>query len=444
MKDDNKGIKKRRRRIPFDSGVKQLQQYYERYGHSNVPVSLPLGKWCSNLRRERLTDEQRQTLKSLKFTWSSRDDTWHRRWDEYKRFEYLEHKTKQAVNKWAYHQREQKARGLLSEEKLDELNKGGFRWERGTTNFLCLGMSYAKCCRGKSLEDIYSMIRSRELNQIDGRDGARLRALEGKYNCRAYTVSMQDATQYDVTRHMDANFNQSRFFKNKLWGDGGGNGSPRFKQVRLPAEDLFILVPRSLSESSLLLWVNSSQIFLDYFYCPSGWTENHWQETFFSKTLPGFVTNNMLKDFDASDGCVTSQHGVIFLPFCKHCFISVVMHIETLSKYFALTFVHKNELKTNALWDATRTISSKEMNYVFGKVIDQEETYCRVTKQQIKTSSAGPEVLEMFDNIKEVDTVRMIRLTVLRKFHADYKPDNVLHYKGINFGVDVGGFPKTN
>jgi hypothetical protein len=50
----------------------------------------------------------------------------------------------------------------------------------------------------------------------------------------------------------------------------------------------------------------------------------------------------------------------------------------------------------------------------------------------------------MFDNIKEVDTVRMIRLTVLRKFHADYKPDNVLHYKGINFGVDVGGFPKTN
>jgi hypothetical protein len=73
MKDDNKGIKKRRRRIPFDSGVKQLQQYYERYGHSNVPVSLPLGKWCSNLRHERLTDEQRQTLKSLKFTWRAHE-----------------------------------------------------------------------------------------------------------------------------------------------------------------------------------------------------------------------------------------------------------------------------------------------------------------------------------------------------------------------------------
>jgi hypothetical protein len=43
MKDDNKGIKKRRRRIPFDSGVKQLQQYYERYGHTAMCLYL----YCS-------------------------------------------------------------------------------------------------------------------------------------------------------------------------------------------------------------------------------------------------------------------------------------------------------------------------------------------------------------------------------------------------------------
>lgn len=246
---------KRHRRPPitFDTGIQQLRQYYDLHGHSKVPVSQPLGKWCSNLRRSRLRNEQIQTLDSLKFMWSSRDDTWHRRWEDYKHFEILDHETKQDVHKWAYHQRDQKAKGLLSEEKLKKLNEGGFRWERGTTNFLCLGMSYAKRCRGKSVEDICSMVRSRELTEIDGRDGARLRALEGQYNCRTYTVSLQNGTPYDATRHVNADFNKSRFFENKLWGDGGGNSSPRFKQVRSSAEVLITLVPRSLSGSTQLL-----------------------------------------------------------------------------------------------------------------------------------------------------------------------------------------------
>ena len=153
---------------------------------------------------------------------------------------------------------------------------------------------------------------------------------------------------------------------------------------------------------------------------------------------------NYNENFVASKGCVTSQHGVIFLPFCERCLVNVVVHIETLSKYFVLTFVHERELQTNALWDATRTISSKDMSDVFGKEIDQEKIYCSVTRQILRERSAGHEVLDVFDNIEEVGSVRMISLTVLRKFHADYKPDDVSHYMGINFGVNVGGFSKNN
>ena len=117
--------------------------------------------------------------------------------------------------------------------------------------------------------------------------------------------------------------------------------------------------------------VNSFQIFLDYFYCPPSWTRDHLAKTFFSATLPGFVIHKMFqlgdykKDFLLGDGYVTSQHGVILLPFCDYCFVSVVEHIALLSKYFVISFVHENELHTHALWDVTRTISPEIMYGIF-------------------------------------------------------------------------------
>eukprot|EP00956_Cyclotella_meneghiniana_P021584 scaffold39482_cov37-Cyclotella_meneghiniana.AAC.1 len=79
-------------------------------------------------------------------------------------------------------------------------------------------MSYPKGCQGKSSEEIYNMIQNRELNEIDGRDGAPLIALEQKYNCHAYSLSIQDATTYDATRHIAESFCSRQCSKNKLWG----------------------------------------------------------------------------------------------------------------------------------------------------------------------------------------------------------------------------------
>ena len=202
----------------------------------------------------------------------------------------------------------------------------------------------------------------------------------------------------------------------------------------------------------VLALVNSFQIFLDYFYCPPFWTRDHWRKTFFSATLPGFVINKMFqlgdykRDFLLGDGHVTSQHGVILLPFCDYCFVSVVEHIALLSKYFVISFVHENELHTHALWDVTRTISPEIMYGIFDKDLNQESTYCVVTRAKIK--SVGSEVIDdskkidIFDKIVKVESVRMIKLTVLRKFHVNYNPDDVFHYNRIDFGVKVGGFLK--
>lgn len=228
-------MKEKKKRYSRDERIQQLREYFEEYGHSNVPTHgthMSLGKWCANLRQHQLTDEQVDTLKSLNFVWSQRDETWNQRLEQYNNYKTLTHKEKQDVKKWVYHQREQKDNRVLLKDRLDKLNKAGFRWDRRVTNFLCLGMSYPKSCRGKSLEDIYEMTQIRVLNQMDGRDGARLRALEEKYNCRVYSLSKQQGTIYDSTRHVSGNFSNHRFFKNTLWGIDCVCGAPKFKQVR--------------------------------------------------------------------------------------------------------------------------------------------------------------------------------------------------------------------
>ena len=71
-----------------------------------------------------------------------------------------------------------------------------------------------------------------------------------------------------------------------------------------------------------------------------------------------FQLGDYKPDFVVNNGYITSQHGVIFLPFKRHCFHqSVVDNIESLRKYFVISFVQENQLHThNALWEATKTI----------------------------------------------------------------------------------------
>eukprot|EP00956_Cyclotella_meneghiniana_P020856 scaffold37339_cov46-Cyclotella_meneghiniana.AAC.1 len=380
-------MEEKKKRYSRDQRIRQLREFYEEHGHSRVPTHgthKSLGKWCANLRREQLTDEQVEILNSLNFVWSQRDLVWYQRLEEYKIYNTLPPENKQDVKKWAYHQREQKDKGLLSRGRLKDLNDAGFRWDRGVTNFLCLAMSYPKNCRGKSLENIYEMTQKGVLEPIDGRDGARLRALEEKYNCRVYSLSMQNGTAYDSTRHIGGDFSNHRFLENTLWGSDCVCGAPKFKQFHLG----------------------------DY-----------------------------KRDFEVTNGYITSQHGVIFLPFNRYTFQSVVDNIGTLRDYFVISFLQRDQLHTHALWEATKKIPPETMTTILGKESDQEEQYCKLSYYELKGSTnPGYPGRDIFHKIGNVDNVRMMRLTVLRKFHDDYKPDDALHYNNIDFGVQVGGF----
>lgn len=123
-------------------------------------------------------------------------------------------------------------------------------------NILLLGMSYPSVDRAiqnfnlsskvhiqhpePSVEQAIELVRRRILGTIDGRDYARIKALEASNEMLAYTVSKEKGGPYEMKRHLDADFNSRTFIKEMTsqWGVGYGQEVIKFKQVR---EILYLL-----------------------------------------------------------------------------------------------------------------------------------------------------------------------------------------------------------
>ena len=117
-------------------------------------------------------------------------------------------------------------------------------------NILCLGMSYPSVDKAlqefhlgskvriqhtePSVEQAIELVRRRVLSTIDGRDYARIKALEANNDMLAYTVSKEQGGPYEPKRHLNADFNSRTFLEQmkKQWGAGYGRKPIKFKQVR--------------------------------------------------------------------------------------------------------------------------------------------------------------------------------------------------------------------
>ena len=71
------------------------------------------------------------------------------------------------------------------------------------------------------------------MGTIDGRDYARIKALEASNEKLAYTVSKEKGGPYELKRHLDADFNSRTFIKEMAdqWGVGFGCNPIQFQQV---------------------------------------------------------------------------------------------------------------------------------------------------------------------------------------------------------------------
>eukprot|EP00804_Cyclotella_cryptica_P020854 CCRYP_011476-RD/>CCRYP_011476-RD protein AED:0.04 eAED:0.04 QI:732/1/1/1/0.71/0.5/8/522/735 len=249
----------------------------------------------------------------------------------------------------------------------------------------------------------------------------------------AFTVSKEQGGPYEPKRHLNADFNSRTFLEQmkKQWGMGYGRKPIKFKQV-----------------------------ILDYYWIPPGtWASNHWKQSFFKVNLPELVNQKLLnygdldtdtryvsvsKDISGGD-YVTSNAGVVYLPFCENCFVEVVACFNSLAKVFSISFLAKDELDEHTLWKATNTICAETMQVWLEKKLDQEEEYCTLTRKKLVHGSAigsttvtKEDVLTVFDRINNVKDIRMIKLTALRMYHPDYQ-------KGMKWptgllGVEKGGY----
>jgi len=277
-----------------------------------------------------------------------------------------------------------------------------------------------------SVERSVELVRRNLLNEIDGRDLARVVALEANNDILAYTVSIEEGAFYDQ-RHLHANFNRSTLISqmHKRWGD-----TVRFRQV-----------------------------ILDYFWSPSGsWAMKHWQRSFFHDNIPRMVTDNLLnygdlkndttfvsalEEGNVEDNYISSTAAVVYLPFGSHCLSQVVACYDKLSQYYTIGFLRKDQLDEHTLWKATNTICAESMRGWLSKNINQEEQYCKLDARQIKcgtgdSSVTTEEILNVFNRIDRPDEVRMIKLTALRKFHPNFK-SHMLRSKP-SLGMNKGGY----
>ena len=171
----------------------------------------------------------------------------------------------------------------------------------------------------------------------------------------------------------------------------------------------------------------------------------------FKFNLPNLVIHNLL-DFksiyndvqfvgnEGGRGYVTSDAGVIYLPFCFSSFKQVYLYRATLFEYFTVSFDCN---KKNILMAATDRISEENL-FGLGKDRDKQKNgYIGVTRQMLKEKmERGPNlsgVMGIYESISDVEKVLWIKLTALRKYHPNYdERSDWPCYLGVSEGGFVG------
>ena len=221
------------------------------------------------------------------------------------------------------------------------------------------------------LETFKSIIEYNKISPSSARDMIRILSLEYMYNCYCYTISILE-TENDSNRHSNINFNNRKFCKSLI---------QKYTQN-----------------------ISFKEVILDYFFMPNSWQKDHWKESFFRNTIPDLFKTGLLE-----------EDGLIFIPFCLHCLEQIVINIEIISEIYCIEFVPIEDLKkSHKLWNATQIIPDSDFNNIFGKDKKQEEIYCVLTINQIKSSVQCKHIrnklISVMEKINNVTKIRMIKL----------------------------------
>jgi hypothetical protein len=266
--------------------------------------------------------------------------------------------------------------------------------------------------------DVVRAVHQGYLTQMDGRDLARCVASEQTCYVDIYTVSQEKAAVYETSRHLEANFNRHQFLPQLHVAFARDQQGNQQKGVRGGSFDTKYVI-------------QFRQVVLDYFWIPQGWNDAHWRPSFFAEILTGIVRRGML-DMDDSQGLPCA----VYLPFCFHCFRQVINALNTLRKYYAISFLNKREMEEITLWKGTQSVDAEQMQTRLGKQLNQEEVYCMFGYREVMEAGTGigdetKEVLiDYLSRLEDFYDIRFIKLRPLRQHHPTGRIPSIQHEQG--------------
>jgi len=129
----------------WDERYGELKAFWKRYGHSNVPIDWPdnpgLAYWVTHQRvfwkQGKLSEDRIQRLDEIGFIWDPQESVWEEMFSALVDFKKTHGHCKvpkrwpenPKLGHWVVAQRQQKRKGLLSEERIRILNELGFIWD---------------------------------------------------------------------------------------------------------------------------------------------------------------------------------------------------------------------------------------------------------------------------------------------------------------------------
>jgi hypothetical protein len=203
---------------------------------------------------------------------------------------------------------------------------------------LVLGMMY--CPVVGDVENLVASVERKDTLVMDGRDTIRCMAMEEGNQAEVYSLDIRGPGRTD--RHIISSFQDRKMIAH-------------VRDFMESKKDMF------------------SQIILDYFNSPNGWTDTHWGDKLFSYHLQGF-------------GSLLHTGGCVFFPFTEHCLQMLSKHSDHWSSLYKASFINKTikeEMNQNLLWKATSSICPDRMEKVFEKKRNQESVYCVVSSTSV-------------------------------------------------------------
>lgn len=183
----------------------------------------------------------------------------------------------------------------------------------------------------------------------------------------------------------------------------------------------------------------NSKVYLDYFYTPPGWTDDHWQAGLFDNLI-GMVDRDMFymgssDNWFTRDGgtYVTSDVGVVYLPLNKTCLNLIHSKLSSFRTRFLITFLRCDELDEHILWNSLNgngNLTNMVKN-LCGKDPKKELRYCDFENLDRYLKSGF--------TLSNPSQLRIIKLSVLRNKTPGYN-NMTCPYKGLALGVTEGGY----